>query len=212
MLRERARAAAKGSPIVLKQIVQLTNKLIMEKILFRINLYAHNEKEYLSKREQLFKDAIEKSKPFFENESDWKDFIRDYRIIFQRKNPCCHYNDIVGYAEVSFYNTDIQINYYMNGDKRKKYNKNEYKSIESNKIYKKEYSQGNAFPYIKGDEKLTNASITEILAEVLEEIEKKCNEWKIYFNKEEYLEKIYYFDFKKYIAEKYARAANCISR
>lgn len=184
----------------------------MEKILYRINLYAHNEKEYRLKREQSFRTVIENAKSSFINERDKEDFIISCRTIFQNENPCCYYNDIVGYAEVCFYTTDIQITYYMNGDKRKKYNKYEYRSIKSNKIYKKEYSQGNAFPYLIGNEKVTNASITKILTKVLDEVDRKCNEWNIYFNKKEYLEKLNCFDFKKYIAEKNSSAINCICK
>ena len=172
----------------------------MEKVFLRINLYAHNKKEFLLKRERMFNQTIEKSKPSFENESDWRAFSKDYLPIFQRINPSCYYNDIVGYAEISFHNTDIRISYFMDGDKRRKYNKNEYQPMESNKIYKKGGSQGDAFPYIKGDEKLTNTSIKKVLTEVLNKIENTCNGWNVYFDKEEYLEKINYFDFMKYIS------------
>ncbi len=173
----------------------------IEAVFCQINLYAHSQEEYLLKREKQRFEAIEEAKKWIDNKKDLEVFIKDYdSSIFRVKNPCCYYNDIIGYADICFYNTDIRIRYYLKGDKRKKYNKKAALSMIPSKIYDRSYSQGDSLEYVKGEEEYTNKSIELILIQLIEELKQRCDEWKIYFDRESLLEKIQYFDFVGWLA------------
>lgn len=169
----------------------------MNKLLLSINLYSQNEKSFITKcdkRVQKLKSRTE-ADPYINSQ-----LYEDLRKVLLRDYPPYYYNEIVGFCEIRFSSTDICIEYYMSGDRRKKFNKEEIGLLLPNKIYKKGYKQGDAFVYIKGDEKSTNSSIKKVLVqEVIGQINLQCKEWNIYFEKEKSLEFISCFDFKRYL-------------
>jgi hypothetical protein len=157
-----------------------------------IPLYAHKSKEeYMSHWEKKFKKNFN-----IPNEKYNTDQLNDFREFQFKLYPKCYLNDIIGYAILYVHDVDIQIQYYLNCDKRKTYNRY-CTNIESKHTYSYRSlgpTQGTAVDIFAYD----NKSFKKYFNEILDILDKQCKEWKVYFDKESYVKKIKYFDFEKY--------------
>ena len=165
-----------------------------DKILFAIPLYSQTEESYRIKWEKTFQKA------FSLNQNDRTDKkIEEFRSFQLSRDPNFYrYNDIVGYAELVIDYKDILIYYHMNGDLRHVFNKNIKRFRGSKKIYRAlSHTWGSSFTNID------NRSIRRAVVASLKSIEKQSKDWKIIANINPYIEKIQYFNFKKYFTIKY---------
>ena len=132
------------------------------------------------------------------NEEERKKTYNSLKSIFKHRYSELHkYNDIAGHVELWIQNKEILLKYYLNGDKRKKYNKE--KSIRRNKRIIYELFNYNKGSYIKG---MDNTSIRNGISECLDRIENQCSQWNLYINIDEIKEKMEFIDYQSFIAHK----------
>jgi len=107
------------------------------------------------------------------------------------------YNNRLGYAELVFDSKDILIYYYLNGDKRKIYNRNVKNRNNKNAIF-------NPICHYYGStlKEFNNIDIRKAVLCSFLEIEKQCKEWNIYVDLNCVREMIDFFDFKQYLEQK----------
>lgn len=157
-----------------------------------IPLYSHkNENEYIASWDKKFNKAFGIDKNHYD-----KDIIIQFKECYLGLHPRCYINDIVGYAILNIQKKHIEIEYYLNCDKRKKYNKD----IDS--INSKDKHSFRSLGYVQGSTvdifSYTNEYFIRYFTEILNILENQCEEWNIYFDKESYVKRIGYFNFEKY--------------
>ena len=164
-----------------------------DRVLFAIPLYSQTEESYRVKWERKFR------KNFSLNHNDRSDKeIQEFRSLQLAIDPIFYrYNNILGYAELELDYKDIFIYYHMNGDLRRKFNENikQFRGTKS-KIY-----QAPSYIYGSSFRNIDNRSIRKAVIASLKEIEKECKEWNVIVNIEPYMEKIQYFNFRKYFKD-----------
>lgn len=165
--------------------------MIRKKILFSIPLYYNSEDDFKSKWDSRFE------KNFHIKEHSYSiDQLYEFRQLASKLNPCFHkYNDIIVYAELVIEGGDILIYYCLNGDQRKKFN---------DSIFCKGRSKQSIYPpfcheYGGRFKVFSNFSIIEALKQAVKKIEFDCKNWNIKLYTGDFLEKIHYFDFEKYL-------------
>lgn len=164
-----------------------------DRILFAIPLYSQTEESYIVKWEKKFR------KNFSLNHNDRSDKeIQEFRSLQLAIDPILYkYNDILGYAELELNYKDILIYYHMNGDLRRIFNENiKHLRGTKSKIY-----QAPSHIYGSSFRNIDNRSIRRAVIASLKEIEKQCKEWSVIVNIEPYIEKIQYFNFRKYFTD-----------
>ena len=164
-----------------------------------IPLYYESPEIFSRKLKKSFANLIKDYNPL-DSESDEArnrtlNLFKDY---FTSRFPNVHkYNNILGYAELEVDGNDILIYYYLNGDKRKIYNR--YIKCRNNKnaiYYPLSHCYGSTFREFNNKD-IRNAIVNSFL-----EIEKQCKEWKVYVDLQKEKEIISYFDYKHYLEQK----------
>ena len=159
--------------------------------ILRIPLYYDSPSTFSLKLKKKFQNEIKEFDPIFSSNKA----LELIKENFSSRYPNLHkYNNILGYAELEVDGSDILIYYYLNGDNRKIYNKNNYLRKSKSGIY---------FPlnhYYGGKiREFTNIDIRMALNSSFVELQKQCKEWKVYVDLQPILEIIDFFDFSTYL-------------
>ena len=181
----------------MNRIIECNNKsdsLIMNnlKSLILIPIFYNSEKEYLEKWEKRF------TKNFQINERAYSEDMQiNFRDLTLSQEPISHrFNNVLGYAELILDYPDILIFYHLNGDRRKKYNKNKSCVGGKGKIYE-------ANIHVVGGRirNLTNKTIKKAIQDSLKEIKNQSDEWNVFVDFTTISKKLKYFDFKRYFQD-----------
>ena len=161
-----------------------------------IPLYYESPEKFSAKLKMSFSRVIKDWDPRFSESDAARDrTLNMFKDYFSSRFPDIHkYNNILGYAELVFDFNDVLIYYYLNGDKRKIYNRKVKNRNNKNAIfYPLCHYYGGTF------KEFENKEIRKALECSFIAIEKQCKEWNVYVDFFKVREMINYLDFKLYL-------------
>ena len=159
----------------------------------QVPLYYESEMDFEKRLDKRFINDFE-----LENNKYSEQQLIDFQSLFDTQYPRLYkYNNILGYAELVLDTRDILIYYYLNGDRRKIYNKHI-----NFRTYKRNIYSPTGYIYGGTIEKLNKREIKVAFEDSFKEIENQCKEWKIYVNLKRERELINYIDFERLIKNK----------
>src|SRR5690348_5935522 len=163
--------------------------------LFTIPLYYDSPKAFREKLQKKLEKEIKSMHPKqFADEKEEIEFLESRKSHFSSRYPSIHrYNNVLGYAELTIEANIIVIYFYLNGDKRKKYNKGARKKANTKAIYHSLYMVCEG---LKGN---SNEEIRTAVEGALLKLEKMCTNWNVYVNTARELSLIKYIDFEEII-------------
>jgi hypothetical protein len=146
--------------------------------LFTIPLYYDSPRAFREKLQKKLEKEIRIMHPEnFENEKEEIEFLESRKSDFSSRYPSIHrYNNILGYAELAVEPRNIVIYLYLNGNKKKAYNKGFNRKRKSKLIY-------HSLHIIHGE--LIGSGNTEIRKGIEENLAKLvalCAKWSVYVN------------------------------
>lgn len=168
----------------------------MKNHILTIPLYNDSEKIFIKKLEKKFSNEI---KDFY-TQPDYHDKAMIFDLLkahFNSRYPSVHkYNNILGYSELVVDGNDILIYFYLNGDRRKIYNKNiKWRNNRNGIYYPTNHIYGGTI------KNRNNKEIQKALQNAFAVIENQCKKWKVYLNLEYERKIIKHFDFQSYFKE-----------
>jgi hypothetical protein len=161
--------------------------------LFTIPLYYDSPRVFREKLQKKFEKEIKDMHPkSFENEKDEIGFLESRKSDFSSRYPSIHrYNNILGYAELAVEPRNIVIYFYLNGNKRKAYNKTSTRDRKSKAI-------NHSLHIIHGElNNTTNTEIRKAIEDNLAKLAELCGKWQVFVNTERELRLIQHIDFEK---------------
>lgn len=162
---------------------------------FNIPLYYDSPDEFERKREQKFLREIKYN-------GDWSTPTEDIQKLLESHFNSCYpklhkYNNTLGYVEFEIDDFDILMYYYLNGDRRKKHNRNiRYRGSRKAIFPPSNHIWGSTFRSRKNEE------IRHAFSSCFVQLKEQCKEWNIYFNTEDIEEIIKFFDFETWLHSK----------
>jgi len=164
-------------------------------IIFQIPLYGNSPSQFKNKQLRRLCNYI--PYPIFcQNLNQFKETYILLEREFYSRNPKNHsYNDIVGYIELSINESTIWANYYLNGDGRKKYNRDFFKRYNKKGIFFRDFN----FTKLNSTEIADKKLIHKKVSDLLKDAKFKCENWKIHANISHYIELSKHLDYKNYL-------------
>lgn len=126
-----------------------------------------------------------------------RDIQQSLRLHFNGRYPLLHkYNNVLGHVEIEIEGKDILLYYFMNGDRRKKYNK--WLKYRNGKIA---IYPATGHEWAASFTNRSNDEIRKALVDGLQQVVERCHEWKVYVNITEASKMIKHFDFESWMGE-----------
>ncbi len=168
---------------------------------FSIPLYYDSPETFSKKLKKKFENEIKDFNPkHYRTDEERNKTLEFLRANFSSRYPEIHkYNNILGYAELVLDWNDVLIYFYLNGDNRKRYNKNKNSGNRNNKnaiFFPTGYYYGGKFNFP------INSEFRLAFKKALVNIEKLCKVWRVFVDTKYYADIIEYFDFEGYLRQK----------
>lgn len=159
---------------------------------FNVPMYYDSPAEFELKHERKFLREAN-------SDGNWnlqpRDIQKLLRLHFESRYPFLHkYNNALGYVEFEIDESDILIYYFLNGDRRKKYNRIiKYRNTRTAIFPNSSHTWGGSF------HRRTNEQIRKAFLLCFVQLKDQCKEWNVYIDTEAAENIVRYFDFESWL-------------